>query len=59
MANPAGGPSLILVCLAVMFLPCLISTLQKLLQECITAISRAISGEQFKAIMLLQTFQTQ
>jgi hypothetical protein len=48
---------LILVCLALMFLPCLINILQKFLQECITAISLAISGEQLKAIMFLQTLQ--
>jgi hypothetical protein len=36
---------LILVCLALMFLPCLINILQKFLQEHITAISQATSGD--------------
>jgi hypothetical protein len=48
---------LILVCLALMFLLCLINILQKLLQECITTNSLATSGEQLKAIIFLQTLQ--
>jgi hypothetical protein len=56
MAHPTVVP-VILVCLAVMFLPCLTNFLQRFLQKCITIISQATAGEQFKAIMLLQTLQ--
>jgi hypothetical protein len=42
-----------------MFLPCLIKIFQKFLQERITTISQAASGEHFKAVMLLQTLQIQ
>jgi hypothetical protein len=57
MAHPAGGPSYL--CLAVMFLPCVINILQKFSQESITATSWATSGEQFKTIMPLQTLQAE